>query len=70
MAGKKDQAVVAVIGDVTSNQAANIQADILKSKNRHAPNSRGTIAVANKLDIGKTLSTGQKSIKKVGTKGD
>ena len=43
MAGKKDKAVVAVISGLTSNQAAKISADIMKSKQRNAPSGRGTV---------------------------
>jgi len=41
MAGKKDQSVVAVIDGLTKTQAANISSDILKAKNKHAPEARG-----------------------------
>ena len=44
MAGKKDKAVVAVISGLTDNQAAQITKDIMKSKQRNAPNGRGTVA--------------------------
>ena len=44
MAGKKDRAVVAVISDLTQNQAAQISKDIMKSKTKYAPIGRGTIA--------------------------
>ena len=64
MAGKKDQSVVSVLSGLTKNQASNILADITKSKNRHAPFSRGTSAQCSVFDIGKMLSTG---IKKIGS---
>ena len=44
MAGKKNHAVVAVISGLTSNQAADITKDIMKSKQKHAPQGRGTAA--------------------------
>ena len=44
MAGKKDKSVVAVISGLTDSQAARITADIMKSKQRNAPNGRGTVA--------------------------
>lgn len=44
MAGKKDRAVVAVISELTQNQAAQISKDIMKAKAKYAPLGRGTIA--------------------------
>ena len=44
MSGKKDKSVVAVISGLTNNQAAQISKDIMKSKQKYAPYSRGTIA--------------------------
>lgn len=44
MAGKKDNVVVAVISELTSEQAAQITKDIAKAKRKHAPSGRGTIA--------------------------
>ena len=43
MAGKKDKAVVAVISGLTNNQAAQITKDIMRSKQKNAPNGRGTV---------------------------
>lgn len=43
MAGKKEQAVVAVISGLTNNQAAQITKDIMKSKQKYAPNARGRL---------------------------
>ena len=66
MAGKKDQSVVSVISDLTKTQAANILADITKSKSKHAPFGRGTIAQGSIFDVGKLLGSG---LKKIGSKG-
>lgn len=60
MAGTKDNAVVAVIGDLTNEQAAQITKDILKSKNKYAPHGRGTIASGKKWDVGNLLQGGKK----------
>ena len=62
MAGKKDQSVVSVISGLTKIQASNILADITKSKSKHAPFGRGTIAQGSIFDVGKMLSGGFKKI--------
>lgn len=61
MAGKKDRAVVAVISDLTQNQAAQISKDIMKAKAKYAPNGRGTIATGQKTNVGSLI---QSSIRK------
>ena len=61
MAGKKDRAVVAVISDLTQNQAAQISKDIMKAKAKYAPNGRGTIATGQKTNMGSLI---QSSIRK------
>jgi hypothetical protein len=70
MAGKKDRSVVSVIDGLTSAQAANITRDIIKSKNKHAPEARGTAVSGNRLDIGKNLSSGLNNIKRLGAGGN
>ncbi len=55
MAGKRDMAVVAVISDLTSNQAAEITRDILKAKRKYAPNGRGTVASGYTSSVGNML---------------
>lgn len=40
MAGTKDHAVVAVIGDLTNEQAAQMTKEIMKAKRKYAPNGR------------------------------
>lgn len=60
MAGKKNHAVVAVIGGLTSNQAADITKDIMKSKQKNAPLGRGTVASGFLSDVGSLLQKGNK----------
>lgn len=62
MAGKKDKAVVAVISGLTDNQAAQITKDIMKSKQRNAPNGRGTVASGFMSSVGSLLEEGTKKI--------
>lgn len=62
MAGKKDKSVVAVIAGLTSNQAAQISKDIMKSKQAYAPLSRGTIATGFTSSVGSLLQKGNKKI--------
>lgn len=58
MSGKKDNTIVAVIGDLTDNQAAQMTKEILKAKKKFAPNGRGTIASGKKDDVGGLLQSG------------
>lgn len=60
MAGKKDKSVVAVISGLTNNQAAQISKDIMKSKQKYAPYSRGTIAAGLTSSVGSLLQKGNK----------
>lgn len=62
MAGKKDKSVVAVISGLTNNQAAQLSKDIMKSKQKHAPYSRGTIAAGLTSSVGSLLQKGNKKI--------
>ena len=62
MAGKKDKSVVAVISGLTDSQAARISADIMKSKQRNAPNGRGTVASGFTSSVGSLLQKGTKRI--------
>jgi len=62
MAGKKDQVIVSVIAGVTKKQGANILADIMKSKNHHAPNARSTSASGSASHIGNLLVGGFKKL--------
>lgn len=62
MAGKKDNAVVAVISGLTSNQASQISRDIMRSKEKYAPLGRGTIASGKHSGVGSLLQKGTKRI--------
>lgn len=62
MAGIKDKSVVAVIAGLTDNQAAQLSKDIMKSKQKYAPHSRGTIAAGFTSSIGSLLQKGNKRI--------
>lgn len=62
MAGKKDKSVVAVISGLTDNQAARISADIMKSKQRNAPNGRGTVASGFASSVASLLQKGHRQI--------
>ena len=60
MAGTKDNAIVAVISDLTNEQAAQMTKEIMKAKRKFAPNGRGTIASGKKSDVGGLLQTGKR----------
>lgn len=60
MAGLKDNAVVAVIADLTDEQAAQITKEIMKAKGKYAPKGRGTIASGKKADVGDLLQSGKR----------
>lgn len=62
MAGKKNQAVVAVISGLTNNQAAQITKDIMKSKQTNAPLARGTATSGLMSNVGSLLQKGTKRI--------
>lgn len=62
MAGKKDNAVIAVISGLTNNQASQISKDIMNSKNKYAPLGRGTIASGKHSNVGSLLQNGVKRI--------
>ena len=62
MAGKKDRSVVAVISDLTVNQAAQLSKEFMLTKEKYAPLSRGTIATGPKAHTGGLLQSGQKMI--------
>lgn len=67
MAGIKDNAVVAVIGDLTNEQAAQMTKEIMKAKRKYAPKGRGTIACGKKSDVRELLQTGKhKQLEKKG----
>ena len=58
MAGLKDNVVIAVISDLTVEQATQITKDIMKAKKKTAPRGRGTIAYAPKSEVGRMLQGG------------
>lgn len=62
MTGKKDNAVVAVISDLTKNQAAQISKEIMKAKANYAPHGRGTIVTGCKSSVGSLIQSGRKRI--------
>lgn len=62
MTGKKDNAVVAVISGLTSNQASQISKDIMRAKEKHAHFGRGTIASGKHSGVGALLQKGTKRI--------
>ena len=64
MAGKKDTVVVAVIGDLTPTQAAELQKQIVVAKSKYAPKGRGTIATGTRENIG-LLIQGKSSARRI-----
>lgn len=62
MAGKKDNALVAVISDLTKTQAAQMSKEIMKAKAKYAPLGRGTIATGTKSIVGSLIESGRKRI--------
>ena len=65
MAGRKDNVVVAVIGDLTASQAAELQKQIVIAKGRYAPNGRGTIATGTRENVGVLIQNGSTSSKRI-----
>lgn len=65
MAGRKDNVVVAVIGDLTASQAAELQKQIVVAKGRYAPNGRGTIATGTRENVGVLIQNGSTSSKRI-----
>ena len=61
MAGKKDNAVVMVLTNVTTAQAAQVAKEVIQIKNKFAPLGRGTIATGKKQDVGRLLQNGEKN---------
>ena len=58
MADKKDRVVVAVISGLTSSQAAKISSGIMTSKDKYAPEGRGTIATGVRSSVGALIQGG------------
>ncbi len=65
MAKRNNKAVVAVIDNLTTNQLALIQKDVVVAKNKYASGARGTFVTFDTKKIGNYL---QKEIKKIGGK--
>ena len=66
MARQKDNAVVAVISNLTNAQAAKMTAEIIKAKNKYAPTGRGTAAQGKMSEVGNLLQSSSK--KQIGGK--
>ena len=64
MAGKRDHAVVAVISDLTSVQAAQMTKEIMVAKSKYAIHGRGTIAAGKKENVGLLIQKGRRQIGK------
>ena len=58
MENKKDKAMVAVISELTSNQAGQLTKEFIKAKDKYAPKARGTIAKGSKENIGNMIQGG------------
>lgn len=55
MAQAKDYGMIAVITGLTQAQAADLTAEIMKTKESKAPGSRGTIVKGKSKDIGSLI---------------
>ena len=64
MAGKKDNAMVMILTDMTDNQAAQMLKETVKAKKKYAPNARGTIGCGKHSDVG-GLQNGFKKVKMI-----
>lgn len=62
MAGKKENMVVAVIGNLTDVQAAELTKEIVKAKKQYAATAAGTIAIGKKVDVGRILQDGHRAV--------
>ena len=60
MAGMKNHALVAVLAGLTPSQAAGISQEIMKAKQKYAPEGRGTIDIGRHENIGALLQGGQR----------
>lgn len=65
MAGKKDNAMVIVLTDMTDNQAAQMLKETVKAKKKYAPEARGTMACGKRSDVGGLLQSGMKKVKMI-----
>ncbi len=62
MAGKKDQALVVVLTDMTPTQAGKILDKVVRAKAGEAPLARGTAVVGPKNAVGKMLADGREKL--------
>ena len=62
MAGKKNNGVVAVISDLTNEQAAQLTKEIIKAKRKVAPKGRGMISSGTKEKIGLLINKGRECL--------
>ncbi|RHN10180.1 hypothetical protein [Anaerobutyricum hallii] len=62
MAGKKNNGVVAVISDLTNEQAAQLTKEIIKAKRKVAPKGRGMISSGMKENIGLIINKGRERL--------
>ena len=65
MAGKKDNAMVIVLTELTDNQAAHMLKETVKAKKKYAPNARGTMACGKRTDVGGLLQSGIKKVRMI-----
>lgn len=65
MPGKKDNAMVMILTDMTDNQAAQMLKETVKAKKKYAPNARGTIGCGKHSDVGGLLQNGFKKVKMI-----
>ncbi len=62
MAGLKDNVVIAVISELTNEQAAQVTKEIQKAKANCAPNGRGTVASGKKSEVARMLQNGNRKL--------
>ena len=56
--GRKDHVVVAVISDLTTSQAADMQMQIYNARQKYAPSSHGKIGIGTREQVGGLLRGG------------
>lgn len=61
MSKEKNSSFVAIVKNLTKSQSSKLQSEMIKAKNRYAPNSRATMASTNKQNgLFSILQKGQK----------
>ena len=65
MAGKKDNAMIVVITDMTDSQAAQMLKETVKAKKKYAPNARGTVGCGKNSEVGRLLQNGFQKVKMI-----